>query len=74
MINPILQEIHEARRQLMQEHPHDLAAFIRAELEASKRAGHPMSNIKLKTLNLESNHSASCEDKDAACLPMHQPE
>jgi len=50
MTNPILRELHEARRQILAEHGDDLHAYLRAELAKTKASGHPIAKIKQRTI------------------------
>jgi len=50
MSNPILKELHDIRRQILAEHGDDLAAFLHAGFEKTKASGHPVANIKQRTI------------------------
>ena len=48
--NPILEELYAVRRQIMNEHGDDLAAYLHAQFERLKVSGHPIANIKQRTI------------------------
>lgn len=48
--NPILEELYAVRRQIMNEHGDDLAAYLHAESERLKASGHPIANIKQRKI------------------------
>ena len=50
MTNPILKELHDIREQILAEHGEDLGAYVRAELERAKASGHPVAQIKQRTI------------------------
>ena len=50
MTNPILKELHDIRKQILAEHGDDLGAYLRSELERTKASGHPVAQIKQKTI------------------------
>lgn len=48
--NPILEELYAVRRQIMIEHGEDLPAYLHSEFERLKALGHPVANIKQRTI------------------------
>jgi hypothetical protein len=48
--NPILEELYAVRRQIMNEHGDDLVAYLHSEFERLKASGHPIANIKQRTI------------------------
>ena len=50
MTNPILKEMHDIRKQILDEHGDDLGAYLRSELEKTKASGHPVAKIKQRTI------------------------
>ena len=50
MGNPILRELHEVRKQILEEHGDDLGAYLRSELEKTKASGHPVAKLKQRTI------------------------
>ena len=50
MTNPILKEIHDIRKQILNEHDDDLGAYLRSELKKTKASGHPVAKIKQRTI------------------------
>ena len=48
--NPILEELYAVRRQIMDEHGDDLTAYLHAEFERLKASGHPIANVKQRTI------------------------
>ena len=49
-VNPILEELYAIRRQIMAAHGDDLAAYLHVEFERLKASGHPIANIKQRTI------------------------
>lgn len=54
LANPILEELYAVRRQIMKEHGDDLTAYLHAEFERLKASGHPIANIKQRTIRCTS--------------------
>ena len=50
MTNPILKELHDIRKQILAEHGDDLGDYLRSELERTKASGHPIAQIKQRTI------------------------
>lgn len=50
MANPILSEIYDIRRQILAEHKDDLKDYLHAELERARAEGHPIAEIKQRTI------------------------
>jgi len=50
MTNPILKDLRDIRRQILLEHGDDLAAYLHFGLEKTKASGHPVANIKQRTI------------------------
>ena len=50
MTNPILEELYDIRRAILDEHKDDLAAYLREELAQTKASGHPVAKIKQRTI------------------------
>ncbi len=48
--NPILEELYAVRRQIMSEHGNDLSGYLHTEFERLKASGHPIAQIKQRTL------------------------
>jgi hypothetical protein len=48
--NPILQELYAARAQIMAKYGNDLGAYLRDAAERTKASGHPIANIKQRTI------------------------
>ena len=47
--NPILEELYAVRRQIMDEHGDNLFAYLHAEFERLKAAGHPIAYFPQRT-------------------------
>ena len=50
MTNPILKELHEIRRQILAEHGDDLAGYLHAGFKKTIASGHPIANVKQRTI------------------------
>jgi hypothetical protein len=50
--NPILEELYAARAEIMSEYDSDLRAYLRHAAERPKASGHPIANIKQRTIRL----------------------
>lgn len=50
MTNPILEELYAARAQIMAQYGNDLGAYLRDAAERTKTSGHPIANIKQRTI------------------------
>ncbi|NOZ40292.1 MAG: hypothetical protein GXP24_08715 [Planctomycetes bacterium] len=50
MMNPILKELHDIRKEILAEHGDDLNEYLRAEWKRAKASGHPVAQIKQRTL------------------------
>ena len=48
--NPILQELYAARAQIMAKYGNDLGAYLRDAAERTKASGHPIAQIKQRTI------------------------
>ena len=48
--NPILEELYAVRRQIMADHGDDLVAYLHSEFTRLKASGHPIANIKQRTI------------------------
>ena len=48
--NPILQELYAARAQIMAKYGNDLGAYLRDATERTKASGHPIAQIKQRTI------------------------
>ncbi|MGB6043965.1 MAG: hypothetical protein WBF93_12470 [Pirellulales bacterium] len=48
--NPILQELYAARAQIMANYGDDLGAYLRDAAERTRVSGHPIANIKQRTI------------------------
>lgn len=48
--NPILEDLYAVRRQIMAEHGDDLGAYLHAQFERLKASGHPIANIKQRSI------------------------
>ena len=48
--NPILEELYAARSQIQAEHGEHLAAYLHDEFERLKAGGHPLAQIKQRTI------------------------
>src|SRR3990172_3068072 len=48
--NPILEELYAVRSQILTEHGDHLAAYMHLEFERLKAAGHPVAQIKQRTI------------------------
>ncbi len=48
--NPILEELYAARSQIQSEHGDHLAAYLHSEFERLKAGGHPIAQIKQRTI------------------------
>ena len=49
-VNPILEEIHQIRAQIMANHGDNLSTYFRAELVRLKASGHPVVQIQQRTI------------------------
>ena len=62
MTNPILKEIYDIRRDILAEHKDDLGAYLRSELARAKAEGHPVAQIKQRTIRCTgAAKSGGCE-------------
>jgi len=50
MSNPILKELHDIRSQILAEHGDDLAGYLAADFAKTKASGHPVANIKQRSI------------------------
>ena len=50
MTNPILKELHDIRKEILAEHGDNLDEYLRAELKRAKASGHPVAQIKQRTI------------------------
>ena len=48
--NPILSELYDIRSQILAEHGDDLRGYLRSEFERLKAEGHPIAQIKQRTI------------------------
>ena len=48
--NPILGELYEIRSRILADHRDDLRDYLRSELERLKSEGHPIAQIKQRTI------------------------
>ena len=48
--NPILSELYEMRARILADHGKDLTDYLRSELECLKAKGHPIAQIKQRTI------------------------
>jgi hypothetical protein len=48
--NPILEELYAVRRHIMVEHGDDLSAYLHAEFERLKASGHPIADVKQRSI------------------------
>lgn len=48
--NPILSELYEIRSKIFSDHRDDLNVFLHSEFERLKSAGHPIAQIRQRTL------------------------
>jgi len=48
--NPILEELYAARSQIQAEHGDHLTAYLHSEFERLKAGGHPVAQIKQRTI------------------------
>jgi len=48
--NPILQELYAARAQIMADYGNDLGAYLRDAAERTRASGHPIAQIKQRTI------------------------
>jgi hypothetical protein len=48
--NPILEELYAIRRQILADHGDDLTAYLHAQFERTKSSGHPIAQIKQRTI------------------------
>ena len=48
--NPILQELYAARAEIMAKYGNDLGAYLRDASERTKASGHPIAQIKQRTI------------------------
>ncbi len=48
--NPILDELYSVRSQIQAEHGDHLSAYLHGEFERLKAAGHPIAQIKQRTI------------------------
>jgi len=66
MTNPILKDLRDIRRQILLEHGDDLAAYLHFGLEKTKASGHPVANIKQRTIRC--NGAAKSGDSEVGNL------
>jgi len=52
MYNPVLEELHEIRRNLQAEHQDDLTEFMHDEFARTKAAGHPIARLEQRSVCL----------------------
>ena len=48
--NPILSELYDIRSRILADHGDDLRDYLRSELERLKSEGHPIAQIKQRTI------------------------
>ena len=48
--NPILEELYAVRSQIQAEHGDHLSAYLHSEFERLKAAGHPVAQVKQRTI------------------------
>jgi hypothetical protein len=48
--NPILDELYAIRRQIMAEHADDLTEYLHMQFERTKSSGHPIAQVKQRTI------------------------
>ena len=48
--NPILSELYDIRSRILADHGDDLRGYLRSELERLKSEGHPVAQIKQRTI------------------------
>ena len=48
--NPILSELYHIRSRILADHGDDLRGYLRGELERLKSEGHPIAQIKQRTI------------------------
>ena len=48
--NPILSELYDIRSRILADHGDDLRGYLRSELERLKSEGHPIAQIKQRTI------------------------
>ena len=48
--NPILEELYAVRSQIQAEHGNHLSAYLHSEFERLKAGGHPVAQIKQRTI------------------------
>ena len=48
--NPILNELYDVRSQILTEHGDDLRGYLRSEFQRLRAEGHPVAQIKQRTM------------------------
>jgi hypothetical protein len=55
--NPILQELYAARAQIMAKYGNDLGAYLRDATERTKASGHPIAQIKQRSIKASTSRA-----------------
>ena len=55
--NPILEELYAVRSQIQAEHGDHLSAYLHSEFERLKAGGHPVAQIKQRTIDAPERRS-----------------
>ena len=69
MNNPILEEIYEVRRMILAEHKDDLGEYLRTAFERAKASGHPVANIKQRSIRCTGPAVNAELNPDTSALP-----
>lgn len=67
--NPILQELYAARAQIMAKYGNDLGAYLRDAAERTKASGHPIAQIKQRTIRCTGVAKSSVSEVESHSSP-----
>ena len=67
--NPILEELYAARAQIMARYGDDLGAYLRDAAERTRVSGHPIAQIKQRTIRCTGAAKSSASAVDSQSSP-----
>jgi hypothetical protein len=67
--NPILQELYAARAQIMAKYGNDLGAYLRNAAERTRASGHPIAQIKQRTIRCTGAAKSSVSEVESQSSP-----
>jgi hypothetical protein len=69
--NPILEELYAVRSQMQVEHGEHLSAYLHGEFERLKAAGHPVAQMKQRTIRHSGAARSGVPAMDDPSSPPH---